>query len=192
MILSRIASIIMVLIVTFFTYVITYTEIRAMQPSSAIIGLEFPRLEAETLSGGKVAYPDSVKGSVTLILIAFERQTQGKIDTWLNPFVERFGNTPGIKYYEIPMIKRRWIVISPIIDGGMRSGLPEAKHNHVTTYYGNVDTYAKLLSIRDKSDCYVYLLDPDAKIRWHISGAATPEKITELFEKTGELLKAAK
>ena len=45
-------------------------------------GIEFLYLDIETLSGNRILYPDSVKGEVTLIIIAFQRQTQSKIDTF--------------------------------------------------------------------------------------------------------------
>ncbi len=147
------------------------------------IGMIFPELKAETLSGIDMKYPDDVRGKVTLILMAFKRETQQKIDSWLEPFSKTFENDTSVQFFEIPMLARYWVVMSPIIDGGMRSGIPKQKHGNVTTFYGDVNKYCKLLSIEDKSDGYVFLLDKNGVIQWRSNGFATEEKLRELFDK---------
>ena len=151
------------------------------------IGMTFPELKAETLSGIDMKYPDDVKGKVTLILMAFKRETQRTIDSWLEPFSKAFENDTGVQFFEIPMLAGAWKLMSPIIDGGMRSGIPKQKHGNVTTFYGDVNKYCKLLSIEDKSDGYVFLLDHNGVIQWRSNGFATEEKLRELFDKIESL-----
>jgi len=147
----------------------------------------FPELKAETLSGIDMKYPDDVKGKVTLILMAFKRETQRKIDSWLEPFSKAFENDTSVQFFEIPMLARQWILMSPIIDGGMRSGIPKQKHGIVTTFYGDVNKYCELLSIKDKSDGYFFLLDKNGVIQWRSNGFATEEQLKELFDKIQSL-----
>lgn len=148
----------------------------------------FPTLSAKTLAGTEITYPDDIKGKVSLILIAFERNTQRVLDSWINPFQKEFQTESGVQFFEIPMLKRRWIIMSPIIDGGMRSGIPEEKHGNVTTFYGDIDKYCEKLLIEDKSDGYVFLLDKTGRIQWYNRGLATPEKLTLLFQKIRSLM----
>ncbi|MDZ7331765.1 MAG: mitochondrial ATPase complex subunit ATP10 [candidate division KSB1 bacterium] len=147
------------------------------------IGKPFPELKAETLSGIEIKYPDDLQGKITLILIAFKRETQLKIDSWLEPFSKVFSADTSVQFFEIPMLSAGWKLMSPIIDGGMRSGIPKQKHGNVTTFYGNVDKYCEQLGIKDKSDAYIFLLDPEGKIQWRSNGFATQEKLKELFER---------
>ena len=151
------------------------------------IGMEFPELKAETLSGIDMKYPDDVKGKVTLILMAFKRETQRKIDSWLGPFSKAFDSDTTVNFFEIPMLAGAWKLMSPIIDGGMRSGIPKQKHGNVTTYYGNVNKYCELLGIEDKADGYVFLLDQNGVIQWISKGYDTEEKLKELFDKIQSL-----
>ncbi|MEE4311402.1 MAG: hypothetical protein V2J62_05985 [candidate division KSB1 bacterium] len=151
------------------------------------IGEVFPTLKAETLSGIDILYPDDVKGKTTLILMAFKRETQLKIDSWLKPFLERFEKNTSIHFFEIPMLAKGWKLMSRFIDGGMRSGIPTEKHGNVSTFYGDVDKYCRLLSITDKSDGYVFLLDGDGIIRWRSSGFATEGKLESLYSKIESL-----
>jgi len=151
------------------------------------IDMEFPELKAETLSGIDMKYPDDVKGKITLILMAFKRETQRTIDSWLEPFSKAFENDTTVQFFEIPMLAGAWKLMSPFIDGGMRSGIPKQKHGNVTTFYGDVNKYCKLLSIKDKSDGYVFLLDQNGVIQWRSNGFATEEKLQELFDKIESL-----
>ncbi len=147
----------------------------------------FPKLKAETLSGMDITFPDDLTGKAILILMAFKRETQKTIDSWLEPFIKEFENIDEVQFFEIPMLSRYWIVMSPIIDGGMRSGIPKPKHKNVATFYGDVDKYRKLLSIKDKSDGYIFLLDADGVIQWRDNGFATEQKLNQLFELTRKL-----
>ena len=159
--------------------------------SHNLTGMPFPHMTVETLSGKTIHYPDSLNGTVSLILIAFERETQEKIDTWLLPFSEKFSGADDVSFYEIPMLKWRWKIISPIIDGGMRSGIPVERHGNVTTYYGNISKYRTPLHMSDTADAYIFLLDKNGIIQWHSNGYATIEKLKNLYEVTGIMRKVS-
>jgi len=142
----------------------------------------FPFLQATSLARTPVRLPDDAQGQVTLILIAFQRQAQGMVDSWLNPYTTKFGDTPGFTFYEIPMIKGKWWrLFSASIDGGMRMGIPEKKHEHVVTYYGNISHYLSVLKIQDLSVAYAFLLDKQGYIIWQGKGFASPQQIQNML-----------
>ena len=143
---------------------------------------KFPVIKAETLSQKKVIFPDITEGKIALILIAFKRQTQGQVDSWLDPFIEEFGDNKQVTFYEIPMISNNWKWMSSWIDSGMRSGVPDYKHDHVATYYGPLSEYFEYLNIQDKRLCYVFLLDEEGNIIWKNQDAATPDSYNELSQ----------
>src|SRR6056297_1088864 len=141
---------------------------------------KFPSIEAETLSQKKVVFPEVTKGKYALILVAFRRQTQGQVDSWLDPFIREFGENEEITFYEIPMISNNWKWMSGWIDSGMRAGVPKYKHDHVATYYGKLSPYFDFFDIEDKSLCYVFLLNKSGEIVWREKGALDSEKYNEL------------
>ena len=121
----------------------------------------FPTLKATSLAGSPVTLPDQAKGKVTLILIAFQRQAQAIIDSWLIPYLEEFMGKPGFTFYEIPMIEGLWWrLFSKSIDNGMRMGIPQTRHEHVVTFYGKTTLYVDKLRMFDRSRAYIFLLDP--------------------------------
>ena len=148
----------------------------------AVIGLTFPTMNAHSLAGNKVTLPDVAKGKVVLIVLAFKQESQNQLDTWLEPFVADFGERPDFTYYEVPMIPLRYKLMSFVIDGGMRAGIPREKHKNVITYYGNVDKYREILMMNDVYLGHAFLLDRQGIIRWQGRGFASQETLRELFD----------
>lgn len=144
------------------------------------IGKAFPEVKAETLEGKPQSVPGSARGKVTLVAVAFLRENQGQLDSWLNPFAEKFGKRDEFMFYEVPMISSGYKFMKFIIDGGMRGGLPDFKHKHVVTMYGDVEKYTAALQI-DPRNGHAFLLDQSGIIRWQGEGYAGQEELKELF-----------
>jgi len=141
---------------------------------------KFPIIVAETLSGKKITFPEVTKGKFAFILIAFKRQTQGEVDSWLDPFIKEFGKHKSVTFYEIPMISTGWKWMSGWIDAGMRAGVPKSKHDHVATYYGPLSKYFNHFNVKDPGTVYVFLLDKQGNIIYKNSGPADDYKLSEL------------
>ncbi len=148
----------------------------------------FPVFEGTSLSGRKVKFPDELKDKITLVGIAFVRDAQEMLDSWINPFEEEFDEISDYAIYEIPMIdKKFWKLFSSFIDAGMRSGIPEKKHDHVITYYGDNSEIRKDLQIKDKSKGYLFLLDKENNIKWRGKGFSTEKEVKEMINTASTL-----
>ena len=156
------------------------------EAKSPNIGTRFPEVTAQSLAKTDESIPDSARGKVTLITVAFLRESQPQLDSWLGPFTERLGSNEGFTFYEVPMIAADYTSMRSVIDGGMRGGIPKEKHKNVVTMYGDVEKYIKALSL-DSQFGYAFLLDQEGIIRWQEQGFATPETLTELFETAEKL-----
>ena len=73
------------------------------EKTNSNIGKKFPEVQDDSLANTRVSIPDIAKGKVTLIAVAFLRESQSQIDSWLEPFIGRFGNKEGFTFYEVPM-----------------------------------------------------------------------------------------
>jgi hypothetical protein len=152
------------------------------------IGKKFPEIKDDSLANTQVILPDSARGKVTLIVISFLHQNQSQLDSWLEPYVDKFGTKESHTFYEVPMISGGYKFMRPMIDGGMRAGIPTAKHKNVVTMYGDVEKYIKALNLDPKYG-YAFLLDREGIIRWQGQGFSTPETLKELFETAERLVK---
>lgn len=157
------------------------------EQSTSNIGKRFPEVTDKSLAKTRESIPDAARGKVTLVTVAFLRESQSQLDSWLGPFTERFGSREGFTFYEVPMISSGYRFMRLMIDGGMRAGIPDAKHKHVVTMYGNIKKYVDELSL-DTGLGYAFLLDREGIIRWQGQGFATPETIQELFDAAEKLV----
>lgn len=148
---------------------------------NANIGKRFPEVKAESLAKTQESIPDSAKGKVTLIVVAFLQQSQPQLDSWLGPFGEKFGSQEGFTFYEVPMIASGYRFMRFIIDNGMRGGIPKNKHKNVVTMYGDVEKYMNELNLEARYG-YAFLLDKEGIIQWQGQGFSSPETLKELFE----------
>ena len=76
----------------------------ALPESSA--GEHFPSVKASNLEKRDFNLPADFEGERNLLLVAFEREQQKDVDTWLRE-MKRFEEIdPGFHYYELPTIQR--------------------------------------------------------------------------------------
>ncbi|MGC0773903.1 MAG: hypothetical protein WB543_13290, partial [Candidatus Acidiferrum sp.] len=67
---------------------------------------KFPALESETLEKQAVHLPLDFQGERNLLLIAFEREQQKDIDTWLTQMKRYEDIDKRFRCYEIPTIEK--------------------------------------------------------------------------------------
>jgi hypothetical protein len=151
----------------------------------------FPTIQATALSGRKYTLPRDLDGQVNLVLVAFARQQQAVVDTWLPAVRALAAERPTLRYYELPTIKRGFVLISPIISSGMRVGVtdPEAREATITLYT-NVDAFRRALALPSDDTVYALLLDRSGAVRWRGAGAYTDAQGAELRAAVARLLDA--
>ena len=86
----------------------------------------FPSVEGSNLEGERFTLPTSFKSPLNVVLVAFKREQQGDVDTWM-PFLRTLReNRRDLSVYELPTLGRRYRVMRSFIDGGMRRGIPDS------------------------------------------------------------------
>ena len=143
--------------------------------------LVFPPLRARNLEGLEVALPGGFAGERNLVAIAFRRDHQALVDSWVPWFEARSASDPGLRFYELPTIGRIWAPVRNFIDGGMASSIKVPSILQRTlTVYGDLNRVAQPLGISDRSTITVLLLDASGTVRWRSTGARTDAIAGEL------------
>lgn len=78
--------------------------------------VRFPSLEARDLEGRPRALPDTFATSLSLVIIAFRREQQAMVDTWIAWFSAIAWQHPSLSCYEVPVIATRWSPARPLIE----------------------------------------------------------------------------
>lgn len=147
-----------------------------------VIGINFPAVSGESLAGQKVVLPQAAAGKVTLIMVAFKRDSIPQLDPWLKTFDKEFGKKESFAFYKIPMMRSAFAKqISSMINGKIKKDNPKELHDKIITYYGPVEDYIKVLGIADEEMGYAFILDSKGVIKWKSTCAADQNSVKEMI-----------
>ncbi len=141
----------------------------------------FPRVRARSLAGLDVELPDAFVGTFNIVVVAFRRQHQSLVDSWLPWFEKVSSIDPGVHFYEVPTISRMWAPARRFIDGGMAASIhvPEVLQRTFTVY-GDVNRITKPLGISDRSTIAIVCLEANGVVLWGGRGRFNPTLANEL------------
>lgn len=130
----------------------------------------FPVIEAESLRGRALRLPDDFRGQRNLLLVAYEREQQADIDTWLAVLDTLAPQLPDFAYYELPTIGSSYKWMRAVIDGGMKQGIPDrAQRDRTITLYLDVDWFRAQIGTAGNDSIAALLVDREGNIaaRWY-------------------------
>jgi hypothetical protein len=146
----------------------------------------FPTLTASNLEKRVFNLPADFEGENNLLLVAFEREQQKDVDTWLHQ-MKRFETVnsgtgrPKFQYYELPTIERPIALTRWFIDSGMRHGIPDRKARERTiTLYLDKKPFCEALLITDQKTIYEFLVNRHGDVLWSSQGVFDETKAASL------------
>jgi hypothetical protein len=132
------------------------------------------------LAGTPLHLPQDFAGDRSLLLIAFQREQQQNVDTWLHE-MKRFARFPGFKYYELPTIDRLNPLTRWLIDHGMRRGISDREaRSRTITLYLDKPSFRKALNLPDERRIYAILIDRPGRVIWRAEGDFNESKAADL------------
>jgi hypothetical protein len=141
----------------------------------------FPTVEGSNLEGTPYVLPRDLEGSCNLLFIAFLREQQEMVDTWLPAARYLMGVYPELRYYELPTIARLNPVTRWFIDRGMRGGISDPAARAATiTLYIDKEPFRRALGIEGERTITVLLLDARGRVVWRTEGPRTDAVTQEL------------
>jgi hypothetical protein len=143
----------------------------------------FPTVQGTNLEGKEYILPRDFEGRCNLLFVAFKREQQEMVDTWV-PAARYLGSTyPELRYYELPTIKHLNAMTRWFINRGMRGGIPDPAARAATiTLYIDKEPFRRALSIESEETITILLLDRAGHVLWRSEGPRTDETTRELNE----------
>lgn len=143
----------------------------------------FPCIDARNLQGVDVQLPAAFEGEHNVVLIAFQRNHQSLVDSWVPWLEQQAAADPTLRRYEVPNIGRIWAPARRFIDGGMASAIrvPEILQRTLTVY-GDVSRLTQPLGIDDRSTIAVVLVDAEGTAGWTGKGGFDPTLAADLAQ----------
>jgi hypothetical protein len=151
--------------------------------------MQFPSLETRDLEGRTVGIPGDLSGVVNLVVLAFQRDHQYAIETWLPHFARLVEAYPGFEAWEVPALSRNYRIWRGAIDGGMRAGIADPHvRRHTLTAYLNLRDLQRTLDLPDLHDIHLYLLDGEGVVRWQGRGSYSQTTLEALTAALREVI----
>ena len=137
----------------------------------------FPTVTSKNLEGRAMTLPRDFAGTRNVVFVAFQRDQQAEVDTWV-PFVKgTVGRIPGTEYYEVPTIGPLIRLLQWTINRGMRGGIPDVKARERTvTLYLDKAPFKRSLGIASEDTIHVFVVDRAGQVSWRETGAFTEAK----------------
>jgi hypothetical protein len=136
--------------------------------------LQFPRVAARDLEGHARSLPADFAGQSNLVIVAFRREQQAMVDTWIAWFDTISARYPTLQCYEVPVLATRWSPARGLIDGGMARAVHEQEARRRTlTVYTDVRRVMDALAIDDANTVTVLLVGANGRVRWRAAGPLT-------------------
>mmetsp|Transcript_16180 Transcript_16180/g.45087 ORF Transcript_16180/g.45087 Transcript_16180/m.45087 type:complete len:279 (+) Transcript_16180:129-965(+) len=156
----------------------------------------FPKLDFVDTEGAPVEVPAG-DGSVqvALVCVAFRNGAEEMLSSWREPFKAQFAGTPGAVVYEMSLVDSSvmgmWPFRQMILRGGALASAAAPKPALPTTtvfHFGDTRSARKMLGITNLLTGYVYLVDPQGRVRWRGCGTAEQWELEALLQGATELL----
>jgi hypothetical protein len=149
----------------------------------------FPEVVGRNLEGLEFQLPADFGGAVNLVLVAFRREQQALVDTWLPPAAALADSVGDLQYYELPVLSRAYKLVRRFIDGGMRAGISDlAARERTITLYIDKKPFREALGISNEDTIYILVLASDGRVALMLDGAFSEDKGSSVRRAARELL----
>jgi hypothetical protein len=132
---------------------------------------QFPRVEGSNLEGKRFALPTDFEAEYNVVIIAFRREQQADVDSWLPFLREQKVVARGVRVYELPTLSRSYRWMRGFIDGGMARGIPEKATREVTiTLYIDKTPFKNALAIPTEERIITLIVKRGGPVLWRADG----------------------
>lgn len=142
---------------------------------------EFPEVAAFNLLGKKFNLPGDFAKPYNIVILAYDREQQKDVYTWL-PLLQKLATDfPKVAYYELPTLPEYNALARAQIDNWMLAGISDKDDRDRTiTIYLDVESFNQALKIKNTREIQILLVTPEGEILWQEKGAFSKVKGEEL------------
>ena len=143
--------------------------------------MRFPTVRGSNLAGREYTLPADFEGDLNIVAVAFQMWHQDEVNTWMPLFEQMEHQVPGLRAYELPVLRSMNRVSQWMIDQGMRGGIPDlATRSRTITLYTDKERFRQALELPNENHIQVLLVDRHGQVLWRTEGAYRPDQAREL------------
>lgn len=133
---------------------------------------ELPKVNADTLAGGKIVLPDAVLGHPSIFNLGFSRAGGDATGRWGPELKKQLASNRDLHFYSVAILQDAPKMVRGMIRHGMRGSTPKNEQDSFILIYEDEDTWKKFADFSNSDDAYIVLVDPQGKILARVHGKA--------------------
>ena len=159
---------------------VSLADTNDVDSEQTVVVIMFPSVSVRDLEGRSMSTPTCLTGSPNVVMVAFRREHQRLVDSWI-PWLEDTQRTlPDLRFYEVPAISGTWKPVRRFIDGGMAQAIKvPAVLQRTLTYYGDLSLLTTPLQITDRNDIHILKVSA-GEVLARTTGEFSPSKAESL------------
>lgn len=151
------------------------------EEEAPMTAIRFPEVAGRDIDGNDFVVPTDFAGDLNLVLMAFTREHQYDVNTWLPHARELESSRQGFRVYEVPTLwEMNWFQRRQL-DFWMSTGIQDPLARATTiTLYTDLQAMQAALAIPDFDTIQVLLVDRDGLVVWRSEGTFSKAKFEDL------------
>lgn len=145
--------------------------------------IRLPEVAGRDIDGNDFVVPTDFAGDLNLVFMAFTREHQYDVNTWLPHARQLESSRQGFRVYEVPTLwEMNWFQRKQL-DFWMSAGIREPLARATTiTLYTDLQAMQAALALPDFDTIQVLLVDRDGLVVWRSEGTFSNTKLEGLME----------
>lgn len=143
----------------------------------------FPEVDGKNLDGREFVLPRDFEGKLNIVFVAFQREQQLAVNTWLPTATLLEDLHKELRYYELPVHSCINSIVRWFLNRAMRVGIryPGSREKTIALYIDK-DPFCKALDIFREEYIHILVLNDEARIVWRSEGSCDVEKAKSLSD----------
>ena len=149
------------------------TALLSVAAGGQVMNGRIPAVHAPSFSNEMVNLPEGLKGRVGVLVVGFSRGSRENTTAWGKRLAADYRESPGVLYYEMPVLASVPKMIRGFVINQIRSSVPEQERPRFVVLLENETAWQILVGYKNAEDAYVVVVDGQGVVRWQTHGAAT-------------------
>ena len=143
----------------------------------------FPEVDGKNLDGREFVLPRDFEGNLNIVFIAFQREQQLAVNTWLPTATLLENLHKELRYYELPVHSCNNPIVRWFLNRAMRVGIryPGSREKTIALYIDK-GPFCKALDISREEYSHILVLNDGAQVVWRSEGSCDVEKAENLSD----------
>jgi hypothetical protein len=142
--------------------------------------LRIPPFQGTSFADQPVKLPEDLRGKIAVLVVGFTHGSQNAVGGWGKRLAADYRDSPGVVYYEMPVLAGAPRIMLGMIVGKIKGSLPDPVKPHFVPILENQAGWQAVANYKSGDDAYVIVVDGQGVVRWQTHEAVSDAAYAQL------------